>query len=221
MKISTRIKNAMKEKGMTQADLSKTSGISKSTLSEWLNDKYEPKQNSIYILSESLGVDPTWLMGLDVDKKPKLDIEPIYNQLEQPRQKKVYEFADYQLEEQNSTQTVVTLGKTAAGVPIEQESIEEEHEVASVPVGAEVALVVDGNSMEPNYQSGDIVFYKKTSEIENGELAVVYVEDEGVTFKKVKFDFENEKIILQSLNDEYSDRVLNGNQVRVLGKALN
>lgn len=71
MKIPNRIKQAMKEKGMTQAELSKESGVSKSTLSEWLNDKYEPKQNNIYILSQTLGVSPTWLMGLDVEKDIK------------------------------------------------------------------------------------------------------------------------------------------------------
>src|SRR5699024_3868649 len=151
MKISTRIKQIMKEKGMTQADLSKESGISKSTLSEWLNDKYEPKQNSIYILSETLCVNPTWLMGLDVDKENKLDISLIYNELKQPRQQKVYNFAESELEEQRLEEEYNDdyLGQTAAGAPIEGQQ--------PIPfIGATtVNLLVNGDSMEPNFHDGD------------------------------------------------------------------
>lgn len=213
MKISTRIKQIMKEKGMTQADLSKESGISKSTLSEWLNDKYEPKQNSIYILSETLGVNPTWLMGLDVDKENKLDISLIYNELKQPRQQKVYNFAEYELEEQRylEEQHEEYHGQTAAGAPIEGQQ--------PIPfVGATtVNLLVNGDSMEPNFFDGDIIKYHPQPELENGEIGVFAVNG-GITMKKFR---RNSDIRLESLNKKYEDIVIKEtDDFSILGKVI-
>ena len=213
MKISTRIKQIMKEKGMTQADLSKESGISKSTLSEWLNDKYEPKQNSIYILSETLGVNPTWLMGLDVGKENKLDISLIYNELKQPRQQKVYNFAESELEEQRLEEEYNDdyLGQTAAGAPIEGQQ--------PIPfVGAEtVNLLVNGDSMEPNFHDGDIIKYHPQPELENGEIGVFAVNG-GITMKKFR---RNSDIRLESLNKKYEDIIIKEtDDFSILGKVI-
>ena len=213
MKISTRIKQIMKEKGMTQADLSKESGISKSTLSEWLNDKYEPKQNSIYILSETLGVNPTWLMGLDVDKENKLDISLIYNELKQPRQQKVYNFAEHELEEQRLEEEYNDdyLGQTAAGAPIEGQQ--------PIPfVGATtVNLLVNGDSMEPNFHDGDIIEYHPQPELENGEIGVFAVNG-GITMKKFR---RNRDIRLESLNKKYEDIIIKEtDDFSILGKVI-
>ena len=213
MKISTRIKQIMKEKGMTQADLSKESGISKSTLSEWLNDKYEPKQNSIYILSETLGVNPTWLMGLDVDKENKLDISLIYNELKQPRQQKVYNFAEHELEEQRLEEEYNDdyLGQTAAGAPIEGQQ--------PIPfIGATtVNLLVNGDSMEPNFHDGDIIKYHPQPELENGEIGVFAVNG-GITMKKFR---RNSDIRLESLNKKYEDIIIKEtDDFSILGKVI-
>lgn len=213
MKISTRIKQIMKEKGMTQADLSKESGISKSTLSEWLNDKYEPKQNSIYILSETLGVNPTWLMGLDVDKENKLDISLIYNELKQPRQQKVYNFAESELEEQRylEEQHEEYHGQTAAGAPIEGQQ--------PIPfIGAKtVNLLVNGDSMEPEFYDGDIIKYHPQPELENGEIGVFAVNG-GITMKRFR---RNDDLRLESLNKKYEDIIIKEtDDFSILGKVI-
>lgn len=212
MKISARIKQAMEEKGMTQAELSKESGVSKSTLSEWLNDKYEPKQNNIYILSQTLGVSPTWLMGLDVEKDIKTDISTIYNQLEPPRQEKVYNLAERELEEQRYIQDHDDyVGQTAAGAPIEGQQ--------PVPMlGSDtVKLLVNGDSMEPNFHDADIVEYHPQPELENGEIGVFAVNG-GVTMKKFR---KNDDIRLESLNKKYEDIVIQEtDDFNILGKVI-
>ena len=213
MKISTRIKQIMKEKGMTQTELSKRSGISKSTLSEWLNDKYEPKQNSIYILSQALDVNPTWLMGLDVNKEIKIDISTIYNELNKPRQQKVYSFAEHQLEEQRYLEEHHDEyhGQTAAGAPIEGQQ--------PIPfIGATtVNLLVNGDSMEPNFHDGDIIKYHPQPELENGEIGVFAVNG-GITMKKFR---RNSDIRLESLNKKYEDIIIKEtDDFSILGKVI-
>lgn len=212
MKIAHRIKEAMKENGMTQAELSRVSGISKSTLSEWLNDKYEPKQNNIYVLAEALKVNPTWLMGLDVQMEVEKDITTIYTQLNTDRQTKVYNYAENQLEEQNNMIDLDEyLGQTAAGEPIEEQQ--------PVPfIGAEtINLLVNGDSMEPKFNDGDIIEYHPQPELENGEIGVFAING-GVTMKKFR---RNNDIRLESLNNKYEDIIIKEtDDFSILGKVI-
>ena len=74
-----RIKKALSIRNIKQADLCAKANISKSTLSEYLKGKYEPKQDKIFMLSQALNVDPVWLMGYDVpmEKQEQPDIKKI------------------------------------------------------------------------------------------------------------------------------------------------
>ena len=63
----------MKERKITQTELAKRTGIRQSSISDWLNDRYEPKQDKVYIIAKALNVSPAWLLGYD---------EPSTNQTE-------------------------------------------------------------------------------------------------------------------------------------------
>ena len=63
---SKRLKEAMKIRNMNQSELSQKSGISKSSLSEYLKGKYEAKQTGLFNLAKALNVNEVWLMGEDV-----------------------------------------------------------------------------------------------------------------------------------------------------------
>ncbi len=63
---SKRLKEAMRIRNMNQAELSQKSGISKSSLSEYLKGKYEAKQTGLFNLAKALDVNEVWLMGEDV-----------------------------------------------------------------------------------------------------------------------------------------------------------
>ena len=68
-KISTfakRLREALDERGMTQAALAQMSGISKSSISRYLSGAWEGKQDAVYALSKALNVNEAWLMGYDV-----------------------------------------------------------------------------------------------------------------------------------------------------------
>lgn len=60
-----RLKSIMKERKITQTELAKHTGIRQSSISDWLNDRYEPKQDKVYIIAKALNVSPAWLLGYD------------------------------------------------------------------------------------------------------------------------------------------------------------
>jgi transcriptional regulator with XRE-family HTH domain len=67
----TRIKKALSIRNITQTELCDRAKISKSSLSEYLSGKHEPKQDKIFMLAQALNVDPVWLWGYDVPMEKK------------------------------------------------------------------------------------------------------------------------------------------------------
>jgi len=63
---ANRLNTAMHIRNLKATELSEKTGISKSSLSEYINGKYEAKQDGVYLLAQALNVNEAWLMGLDV-----------------------------------------------------------------------------------------------------------------------------------------------------------
>lgn len=61
-----RLKYAMQIRNKKQSDLARETNIDKSKLSNYVNGKYQPKQDGYYLLAKALGVSIEWLMGKDV-----------------------------------------------------------------------------------------------------------------------------------------------------------
>lgn len=61
-----RITKALAIRKMKQSELCTLAKIPKSSLSSYISDVYEPKQDRLYMMAEALDVDPVWLMGYDV-----------------------------------------------------------------------------------------------------------------------------------------------------------
>lgn len=216
------IKMKRLEKNMSLEEVGKLVGVGKSTVRKWENGMIENMgRDKIVALSKALDISPIDILGMSEKDLPKSSIESIYNQLEKPRQTKVYNFAERQLEEQN--RKVVPLFGTTAANPTELSygdiNMEDTIEI-NVPKKAECALVVKGDSMEPEYQNGDIVFYKSQPAVENGEMAIVEIDGDGVTLKKVYYNYDDDKVVLRSLNGKYEDRELEPERVRILGKVV-
>lgn len=77
---ATRLKEVMEERALRQSDLIAMCKplcekygvkIGRSDLSQYLSGKYVPRRNKLHVLSLALGVNPGWLMGYDVDSKPR------------------------------------------------------------------------------------------------------------------------------------------------------
>ena len=65
-----RFNRALLMSDMTAADLSRKTGISESTLSQYKSGYAKPKDERLVKIANALGVDPAWLMGLDVPMRP-------------------------------------------------------------------------------------------------------------------------------------------------------
>lgn len=205
------------EKGLSLSELARRVGMAKSAISRYFNRTREFPLNKVSEFARVLDLKPEYILGFEEESS----IIHIYNQLTPPRQTKVYNFAEHQLSEQNN-KVVPLVGATAAN-PTALEYADTINDISintDVPNSADCALVVRGNSMETDYMDGSIVFYKRQEMVENGELAIVEIDGDGVTFKKVIFDYENQQLILRSLNPEYPDRILKDNEYRIIGKVV-
>lgn len=60
-----RLKAAMTEKGLTQQELCNRSGVTKSSISHYINGHNVPDNFQAYKLAKVLDVAPEWLMGVD------------------------------------------------------------------------------------------------------------------------------------------------------------
>ena len=76
-----RIAKALSVRDMRQADLAQMTNIPKSSLSLYLSDAYEPKQDRIFLIAKALRVSEAWLMGYDVPMENEKKDSPSEPQL--------------------------------------------------------------------------------------------------------------------------------------------
>ena len=64
---ASRLKEALDKKGIRPQDLANRSGVSKASISQYLNGTHAPSNISSGKMARVLGVSAPWLMGYDVD----------------------------------------------------------------------------------------------------------------------------------------------------------
>ena len=121
---------------------------------------------------------------------------------------------------------VPLVGRVAAGEPLlAVENIENYIPVLPeyLPNAPTFMLRVKGDSMiGARIYDGDIVFVRRQPTVENGEIAVVLIEDEA-TLKRVHYDQEAGVLLLFPENPNYKTMRYSGeelNRIRILGKAI-
>ena len=159
----------------------------------------------------------------DLSKSP---IQSIYDQLEPPGQRKVITYAEKLRDEQEKRRKakknevsekvidlyqVEVVSETAAACGFNygfgyDDTDRETIEVDEQPPRHDIATKVSGDSMQPDYQDGDILYLvDKGLTTYNGDLAVIAYGDRSY-FKKIYT--ENGRLRLVSLNDKYEDIIL-------------
>lgn len=216
---SDRLKKAMSDKQMKQVDLCNKTGIDKALISNYLSGKYKAKQNKLHKLAIALDVSEGWLMGYDVD----MDRE--WFEEKEPSEISI-DNARY-IETTTKTIKIPVLGKVPAGVPIEaiQDILGYEEIPASMLKSGNnyFALKIDGDSMYPDYKTGDIIIIKQQNDCNSGDDCVVMVNGDDATFKRV---IKQEKsIILKPLNNNYEPYYFNEYEiltkpVKIIGIAI-
>ena len=83
---------------------------------------------------------------------------------------------------------IPVLGRVAAGIPIEAiTDIEDWEEIpqSMAKTGEYFALKIAGKSMEPRMMDGDVVIVRRQSDVDSGDIAVVLVNGNDATVKKI------------------------------------
>lgn len=213
------------ENSLTMEELGKRLGKNKSSISRWISGERYPKIEEIEEIAKYFNTDvETLIFGFNTKVN---DITSIYNQLTSPRQERVYNYAEEQLNEQNgqiqedNIVPIVFGRQSAAGSMIYVDDVDAEMGVlpsSIVPNGANELVQITGDSMEPIIKKGSEVYLRYQPTVEDGEIAIVRIEDEGVTCKYLYRDGKN--VILKSENPKYEDIVVDSEKVSVIGKVL-
>ena len=211
------------QRGWSLSEFARKLDLPKSSISRYFNKSRQLPINKINLFADTLGVSSEYLLGIKISNNDLLDI---YNKLNSKRQSKVYEFASRQLDEQNGIQEekvvyLVRGRQSAAGSMIHVDDVDAEMGVlpsSIVPNGANELVRITGDSMEPLIKKGSEVYLRYQPTVEDGEVAIVRVEDEGVTCKYLYRDGKN--VILKSENPKYENIVVDAEKVSVIGKVL-
>jgi len=108
------------------------------------------------------------------------------------------------------------------GKPIYMAEEKEVYVDSTTDVKADFILIAKGDSMTgARINDGDLVFVRQQPEVENGDIAVVAIDDEA-TLKRF-YKYSDDLIVLRAENPEYKDmeyRPGDHKDIRVLGKAV-
>lgn len=174
-KTGYRIRELRNKSGLTQKELAEKLYKSESAIRMWELGKSEPDLQSVNALAEIFNVTADNILGVSVVKSI-------------------------------STNRIPVLGYVAAGIPIEAIEDVIDYEELSPDMlkdGAEYfALQIKGASMEPKISDGDVVIVRKQPDVDSGQIAIVCVNGDHATCKKVMK--QPGGILLQPLNPAYT-----------------
>ncbi len=115
------------------------------------------------------------------------------------------------------------LGNVACGEPTFAEEEYGTFVDVDADIGADFCLTAKGDSMiNARIFDGDILFVKRQESVDDGEIAVVLIEEE-TTVKRVYYDRENNLLTLMPENPMHRPMRFEGarlDQIRILGKVV-
>lgn len=203
------LKEKLKEKGLTQLELARRSGVSQAAISRWVRGLREPDEASIVKVAQALGAgeeEIALLLGLE-----KGSVFPLTGK---------------------DVPVPLLSGEIPCGTPVNGF---EEYIVGTVPLNESLlslrvgrayqaglrlfAVRARGDSMiGKGIAEGDFVIFSPDLEVQSGDIGVVDIEDEGLCVKQVIF--QGNTIILQSANPAYPPLVFVDRPVRIVGKVI-
>lgn len=198
----SRIRLFRKLRGMTQFELAQQSGyLSRAAICKIEKDERDVPREKVLELAKALGVHPQRLLEDDQDIRKRVDptmLALLDGDIDAfLRAADSVAVAPELLGRENSMpklpegvvpmpempkRRIPLIGEVAAGKPI---LAEEQHDIyIDSPDKADYALTVRGDSMTPTYLDGDVVYIRHCSDVPNGQVAVVLIDD-SATLKHV------------------------------------
>ena len=187
------LKILREKKQITQQQLADKLKISRSTIGMYENGSREPDFETLELIADFFNINMDRLIG---------NLNP------------------------NIKRMIPVLGLVRAGIPMDAvEHIIDYEEISEdmARQGEFFGLQIKGDSMEPKISEGDVVIVRKQPDVESGEIAIVLVNGDEATIKKVqKF---NGGINLIPSNPAYDVMTYTNEQIEklpihVLGKVV-
>lgn len=212
-----KLKQKREELGLEQQELAELIGVSKQAYFKWEKGLSKPTKANIAKLEKVLKVTEGYLS--------EDEISSLYKQLIEPNQEKAITY----VRDLVSSQKVISIAEKRSEYRV--------YEKLSAGIGASVygdldydvvyyneelphdfASWVDGNSMEPTYQNGEVALIRETGfDYDGAVYAVVW--DSQTYIKKVYR--EEEGLRLVSINKDYPDKFAPFDEnPRVIGKIV-
>lgn len=203
---SIRLQELRKARGYSQQDVASLIGVGRTTYLKYENGDNRPTRK-LNELARLFNVSTDYLLGL-TDTPTESLTQPLSQSLSKERGVRI-----------------PVLGRVVAGIPIED--IEEVIDWEEIPqkmaaTGKFFALRVCGHSMEPTILEGDVVIVRQQEDVDSGDIAIVLVNGDEATVKRVKK--QKDGITLIATNTSvyephfYSNQEIHDLPVRVVGK---
>lgn len=234
--IGLKIKEFRDQRGLTQKELADLIEMGNTTIANYEKGFRTPKKNTLFKIANALNVtiDDLFPILKQSDNSIIESVEEILSQLDpEPYQRNVLTCAERQLEEQKQAKKrlaevhdiVVEYvaynyydQPVSAGTGQYLNEVQIETIQLPVKVDADFVCPIYGDSMEPDYKSGDYVFVKLTVELPSGTVGVFDYEGEAYIKQLV---IEKDKAYLRSFNKKYKDIPINSDSdFRIIGKVV-
>ena len=237
MTVADRIKNMREAAGLTQEELAKRVGYKdKTSISKIENSGDEISLKKVKKIASALSVSFPSLMGWDSspnnplqEARDKFQDNPLQQAREAAIQEERYksvEFYNEHLKGKTSYILAPVLGRVAAGIPIEMvtEVLDtEELDPNDFPPGDYFGLVIKGNSMEPKISEGDVVIVRQQDDVESGQIAIVTINGDDATCKRVMKYGSNLRLVSFNPNYEpmqFSAEDVENLPVKIIGRVV-
>ena len=208
IEVGKRIKERREELGLTQGELGDRLKLNKSTIQRYESGKIATiKLPILYAMAEQLKVNPSWL-ALQTDDKGR------FEQNTEP--------SNITLLPQNKIRLIPIYESVSAGFGAYADNYITGYNPCYIMNDDEarntLCITVQGDSMYPKIENGDLVQVLRQDWADNGQIAVVLIDGESGLVKK--FEQDQDSITLISINPEYPPKVFEGSdraRVKVLG----
>lgn len=156
----------------------------------------------------------------------KSSIQTIYDELKPPRQVKVLNYAEMQLKEQeNEVSEAIQLYSydyydhpASAGTGQYLNDVRVERIELPVDIDADFVIPIKGDSMEPDYHDGDLVFIQTSVDLNDGVIGVFNYNGDAYIKQLV---IDKDQAYLHSLNPAYKDMPITPDtDFRIIGEVV-
>lgn len=237
---SANLNSILSDRNCKQAELSRTTGIPPSTLTGYVKGTSLPIPGNVQKIADFFGVpksvlDPRFVTNnsMVVDSSSNTSpIQTIYDQLAPHRQNKVLTYAERQLKEQRNEQIQPTEVSEAiqfysydyydhpvsAGTGQYLNDVRVERIELPVDIDADFVIPIKGDSMEPDYHDGDLVFIQTSVDLNNGVIGVFNYNGDAFIKQLV---IDKDQAYLHSLNPAYKDMPITPEtDFRIIGEVV-